>query len=361
MYGPIIVPQLWCSCLPKDPSRLLNDHVARIQHEEELKVTCKKKAAEAKRCTQQQKELVKEQKKAAKVAEHTCKAAMKQAAQACRQNLTQGTSAPGTLLAAIDALDIMATHSALNDLAANTYEDGDGHVAPGMQENGDGITNSAAGPSAVPPDLAQEELPYAMHPADPTNFLKLSQALQFLGICTITHADLDHADKLLWEYNSELITLYGSAALKSNNHYSIHTADFATKDECGTVVGLAACELCEILQFQQNTTSPHMWFGRMRWALTLCTSTIPGTALWWINEYLLDEQQSQIIDLSWIKGLLGCTATALRDAVAGASTASIILLALVIGLPWAEWGCAGSEHEMASMRASRAPPKVLPA
>ncbi|OCH84788.1 hypothetical protein OBBRIDRAFT_798774 [Obba rivulosa] len=57
-------------------------------------------------------------------------------------------------------------------------------------------------------------LPCNMHPGDLSNFLKLAQALPF-----------NVADRLIHEYCSELLTLYGSAVIRPNHHYATHTAE----------------------------------------------------------------------------------------------------------------------------------------
>ncbi|KIO10550.1 hypothetical protein M404DRAFT_21461 [Pisolithus tinctorius Marx 270] len=66
-----------------------------------------------------------------------------------------------------------------------------------------------------------------LHPSDPANFLKLSMAIQILIKCTITDNDIDKANRLLHEYNIELIKLYGSGLIKPNHHYSMHIGNCA--------------------------------------------------------------------------------------------------------------------------------------
>ncbi|KIO11444.1 hypothetical protein M404DRAFT_127581, partial [Pisolithus tinctorius Marx 270] len=66
-----------------------------------------------------------------------------------------------------------------------------------------------------------------LHPTDPANFLKLSLAIRILIKHTINDHDIAKADRLLREYNVELIKLYGSSAIKPNHHYSTHVGNCA--------------------------------------------------------------------------------------------------------------------------------------
>ncbi|KIO00297.1 hypothetical protein M404DRAFT_29676 [Pisolithus tinctorius Marx 270] len=66
-----------------------------------------------------------------------------------------------------------------------------------------------------------------LHPSDPANFLKPSMAIRILIKHAITDDDIDKADRLLHEYNIELIKLYGSGVIKPNHHYSTHVGNCA--------------------------------------------------------------------------------------------------------------------------------------
>jgi hypothetical protein len=56
-------------------------------------------------------------------------------------------------------------------------------------------------------DDNDNDLPSCLHPDDPANFLKLSQALQLLLARTLTDEDISEASILLSEYCSELVTV----------------------------------------------------------------------------------------------------------------------------------------------------------
>ncbi|KAG1732954.1 hypothetical protein EDB19DRAFT_1831114 [Suillus lakei] len=59
-------------------------------------------------------------------------------------------------------------------------------------------------------------LKYSLHPDDPANFLKLCTVLCILIKCLLSDEDIDHADRLIHEYNTELIHVLKS--FKTNNH-----------------------------------------------------------------------------------------------------------------------------------------------
>ncbi|KAI0685851.1 hypothetical protein C8T65DRAFT_835719 [Cerioporus squamosus] len=67
----------------------------------------------------------------------------------------------------------------------------------------------------------------SMHPRDLSNFLKLSHALRLLLVEELTVSDIAAADRLLREYCTELLELYGPGVIKPNHHYATHTGDFA--------------------------------------------------------------------------------------------------------------------------------------
>ncbi|KAI1783145.1 hypothetical protein LXA43DRAFT_977257 [Ganoderma leucocontextum] len=138
--GPIVIPQLWASCLPNDPTKLLNDRVERIAREELQKLEEKRRAA----------------------AERARKKAEKDTAQKKPSKSVMNT----------------------------------GEV-------------------------------YSLHPDDPANFLKLSEALRLLTSHVLTTAEIKDADKLLREYCTELLRLYGKGAIRPNHHYATHVPDFA--------------------------------------------------------------------------------------------------------------------------------------
>lgn len=75
-------------------------------------------------------------------------------------------------------------------------------------------------------DEEEEDVQSCLHPDDPANFLKLCQALRILISREVTTAQVNHADSLLREYCTELLTLYGTDVMRPNHHYATHTASF---------------------------------------------------------------------------------------------------------------------------------------
>ncbi|KAL1936999.1 hypothetical protein VTO73DRAFT_2039 [Trametes versicolor] len=65
-----------------------------------------------------------------------------------------------------------------------------------------------------------------LHPRDLSNFLKLCAAVRLFLADRLNESQLDEADKLVREYCTELIELYGPEVIRPNHHYATHTADF---------------------------------------------------------------------------------------------------------------------------------------
>ncbi|KAG0700531.1 hypothetical protein DFH29DRAFT_1001034 [Suillus ampliporus] len=68
---------------------------------------------------------------------------------------------------------------------------------------------------------------FCLHPDDPENFLKLSAALHIIVQHQISDQDIENVDRLLREYTSGLICLYGSSSIKPNHHYATHVSECA--------------------------------------------------------------------------------------------------------------------------------------
>ena len=84
---------------------------------------------------------------------------------------------------------------------------------------------------------------FLLHRSDPNNFLKLCAAIRILLRRRLTDPEIDHADRLIREYCTELISvcphlvqikatdelilnqLYGSSVIKPNHHYSTHVSE----------------------------------------------------------------------------------------------------------------------------------------
>ncbi|GBE78040.1 hypothetical protein SCP_0109220 [Sparassis crispa] len=175
--APIIIPQLWRNCLPKNPQAFLQDRVAQIAAEEKKQAEDRKKAAE----------------------EHTRKKAEKDAAKAAGK--TKKPRSPQTAN--------ITERTALNALPAMGAAD---EVVPPL----------SSGPNSTSTSKIKT---CQLHPDDPANFLKLSETLCRLTADILIEEDLPIVDHLLREYSTELIRLYGKSSVKTNNHYSIHTTD----------------------------------------------------------------------------------------------------------------------------------------
>ncbi|RXW14412.1 hypothetical protein EST38_g11447 [Candolleomyces aberdarensis] len=72
-------------------------------------------------------------------------------------------------------------------------------------------------------DEVDDDLPSCLHPDDPANFMKLSQALRLLLQRQLSDHDINVAEELLRSYCTELITLYGADVIRPNHHYAMHT------------------------------------------------------------------------------------------------------------------------------------------
>ncbi|KIM79981.1 hypothetical protein PILCRDRAFT_89847 [Piloderma croceum F 1598] len=72
-------------------------------------------------------------------------------------------------------------------------------------------------------DEDDSEQPSCLHPDDPANFLMLLKALRILLGRELTEEQIDEADKLLCEYCSDLVDLYGTDMIRPNHHYATHT------------------------------------------------------------------------------------------------------------------------------------------
>ncbi len=84
---------------------------------------------------------------------------------------------------------------------------------------------------------------FQLHLDDPSNFLKLCTAIRILLHRQFTDFNVDHAERLIWEYCTELISvcphiiqinvsseltleqLYSTSVIKPNHHYSTHVGE----------------------------------------------------------------------------------------------------------------------------------------
>ncbi|KAG0701855.1 hypothetical protein DFH29DRAFT_999846 [Suillus ampliporus] len=143
-----------------------------------------------------------------------------------------------------------------------------------------------------------DDLKFSLHPDDPDNFLKLCSALRILVRYVICDVDINEADRLLREYTTGLIKLYG--ATPGTAYYG---------------------ELLEIFQFELRS-GDSVWFGRMRWfkpwhgtsSKVWDDFTSVDICLWELGEYIdQDTQLPALIDLDWITGQVAMTTVSIGD------------------------------------------------
>ncbi|KAG1796123.1 hypothetical protein EV424DRAFT_1353275 [Suillus variegatus] len=215
VYGPIVISQLWSTCLPSDADdEVLQQRVARIKIiEADKDVQANRKAddrkalAEAKKqgkdALEAAKSKIAQEKIAAAEAKKQAKLQAALAKQVEKERLAKEKSARK------GSKKRKATSQIVEDLP-------EGSVRPPPPP-----PQSARTTQAVEADDL-EDPKFSLHPDDPANFLKLSAALRILIQRKLSDDDIDRADTLIREYNVELIHLYGSGVIKPNHHFATH-------------------------------------------------------------------------------------------------------------------------------------------
>lgn len=212
---PMQIPQLWRVCLPEDRLTLQGNRVARI-------------AADAKAKEEQKRQRLE---KAARKRAET--AAKKAAEKAAKSGQTDVAAATATVTSNDMATSLDATAVPLST-----------PMAPAAAAAATSIaTDSGEHASSQPKDM-----PFSLHPDDPDNFLKLSEALRILSQYELAFDDVEKADTLLRQYCTELITV------RARLVYSSHGAH---KVDSGTVPAVRP----ELDQAQSSLRYPH---GRVR-------------------------------------------------------------------------------------------------
>ncbi|KAI6041804.1 hypothetical protein EDC04DRAFT_2892688 [Pisolithus marmoratus] len=213
VYGPIVIPQLWSTCLAKaqwDGS--LTDHVSLIAKQESEKMSNEEK----KKADAQALKDMHSRGKDALAAEKACITAEKVAAEEAKKTEKLRVAEEKKAKKAWDAeLERLAKSKGnpTRVLADSTIPNGlDGFVAD--------ILDEAVG------EQDETDSKCILHPNDPSNFLKLCAAICLLIKNTVTDQEVSSADMLLQEYCTELIQLYGSGCLKPNHHYATHVSQY---------------------------------------------------------------------------------------------------------------------------------------
>ncbi|KAG1846632.1 hypothetical protein F4604DRAFT_1688312 [Suillus subluteus] len=226
VYGPIIIPQLRSACLLTDADNdILRQRVTQIKRAEIQKETAANHKA-------QQKKALEEAKKMGKGAFEAEKARISQekltAAEAKTQEKLRAVAAKQAekvrLVAEKKAKAAERKALKKRKATAQTVDD----LPEGQTKQSLPAPGSVPMPTSEPAEAnmgseeGADDLKYSLHPDDPANFLKLCIALRILIKCSLSDEDIDRADGLIREYNTELIHLYGSAVLKPNHHFSTH-------------------------------------------------------------------------------------------------------------------------------------------
>lgn len=193
------VPQLWQQCLPDDPGRMLDDRVKRIELEDKRREDKKKVAAVARAAKRAKKD-------AADIA------AGKKPKKTRQSKGKEVAPAPATVVAEDSTSG--STMEASNPVSSSS-------AAPAIAPTS--IVNQEDASEAAETDQGPEP-PFSLHPDDPKNFLKLSESLRLLSQRIISEEDICLADRLLREYNTELITVRRCTTRLSQLTHTYHTA-----------------------------------------------------------------------------------------------------------------------------------------
>ncbi|KAG2338735.1 hypothetical protein BDR05DRAFT_951681 [Suillus weaverae] len=180
VYGPIIIPQLWSTCLPSTESdQILQDCVVQIERLE----TEKARQAEKKIADQRALEEAKKQGKEAHTLEKAC-IAMEKELEAAMKNDTKLKAA------AVKQAEKKAKKARISaEKKAARYRKKATEAPPSnmnpQSEPLPTFTSTTVPPTEVPPmtdagDEGEDKLRFGLHPDDPANFLKLSAALCIL-------------------------------------------------------------------------------------------------------------------------------------------------------------------------------------
>lgn len=228
VYGPIVVPQIWNVYLPCDASEAGFSHRLSVVE----KVDTEKQQEAARKANN--KISLAEAKKRGREAYRTEKSRIAQEnitiAEAKKQEKLQQAAAIQVEKAQQANIKKLSKKRKATSQNVEGLPEGQlrGPPPPPHDTAGDLPENPESPPMPDRPQVSYDGSDRLnLHPSDPANFLKLSMAIRILIKRTITDHDIDEAERLLREYNVELIKLYGSGVIKPNHHYSIHVADCA--------------------------------------------------------------------------------------------------------------------------------------
>ncbi|KAJ7508235.1 hypothetical protein B0H11DRAFT_1902552 [Mycena galericulata] len=246
VYGPIVIPQLWSACIPEDFDVLASNRVTHIARQEAAQETKRRKKEakalekqKAKDAEKEAKKLLREQKKAEKEAEDQRKREERARKKTEKEGQGQGQPRERTRKKAEKdgrntggkdgtSADVAAANTGTQDPAAEPVLQAESSLESGrvpspapMEVDPVPMNGSTAIPPVADASAEEPDSPFALHPDDPGNFLKLSSALCIFQQEVLSDTDIDRADKLIRDYCKELIP----SNIKPNHHYATHTAE----------------------------------------------------------------------------------------------------------------------------------------
>ncbi|KAG1886831.1 uncharacterized protein F5891DRAFT_922731, partial [Suillus fuscotomentosus] len=210
VYGPIIIPQLWSSCLPTDmDDGILCQCVTMIKKAKADKEADAKSKAEQKATLAAAKKQGKEALEAEKARIAHEKLALSEMKKQEKLRLAAAKQAEKVRIAA----EKKAKAAAKKVIPLRPPPP---PPPPCLLPTSELLTEPAADAAG------EEEAKFLLHPDDPANFLKLCAALRILSKRSLCDQDVSRAEQLIFEYTTELIHLYGSGSVKPNHHFVTH-------------------------------------------------------------------------------------------------------------------------------------------
>ncbi|KAG9317973.1 hypothetical protein JVU11DRAFT_29 [Chiua virens] len=225
VYGPIVIPQLWQSCLSQTADKeTLNDRIKIIARQEAEKNADSNRQAANAEALKAAKVLGKEALAAEKARIAQEKAEADQAKKVERERVKEAKKKEKVRVAAEKRAQ---------------RQNGKGKNVPSKEQDTSIDHNEEH--RHVDGDEDDTDLKFKLHHRDPANFLKLSRALRFLMKHVISDRNIEQADQLIREYCAELIPTY--QLLQGSDPLGNEVSEImlkASSEERGTVAGLAA-------------------------------------------------------------------------------------------------------------------------
>ncbi|KAG1807702.1 hypothetical protein EV424DRAFT_1350598 [Suillus variegatus] len=208
VYGPIIIPQLWSSCLPTDmDDEILCQHVTMIKKAEADKEADVKSKAEQKATLAAAKKQGKDTLKAEKARIAHEKLALSETKKQEKLRLAAAKQAEKVRIAAEKKVKAAAKKASKKCQATSQIVEDlpEGQVWPPPPPPSCLLPTSELLTEPAADAAGEEEAKFLLHPDDPANFLKLCAALRILSKRSLCDQDL-----------------YGSGSVKPNHHFATH-------------------------------------------------------------------------------------------------------------------------------------------